>query len=168
MTPPLRYPLTIYYDASCPLCTAEMHTLLRHDAAGELRLIDCSAANFSDAETAAAGITQAAMMRRIHARDASGRWLQGIAVFEAAYRSVGIAWLAGLFGNARLQPILARSYGWVADHRMLVSRLGISGLFGWCVECLAQRAQRRAARCNASGCDAAGDAPGTASERPRG
>ena len=38
-----RYPLTIYYDASCPLCAAEMHALRDEDHACRLRLVDCSA-----------------------------------------------------------------------------------------------------------------------------
>jgi len=29
MNRPLRYPLTVFYDASCPLCTREMAVLLR-------------------------------------------------------------------------------------------------------------------------------------------
>ena len=114
------YPLTIYYDASCPLCAEEMHSLKRHDSQQRLRLIDCSAADFSDADTLAAGIGRDALMRRIHARDAAGVWLDGVAVFVVAYRAAGIEVVARLWGNSRMQPLWDRIYMRIAANRMLL------------------------------------------------
>ena len=42
------FPLTIYYDASCPLCRKEMHTLRDYDRRTQLPLVDCSAPDFHD------------------------------------------------------------------------------------------------------------------------
>ena len=95
------YPLTIYYDASCPLCAEEMHAFKQHDIRERLRLVDCSVPGFGDADTRDAGLEQRNLMRRIHARDASGRWLDGVAVFEVAYRAVGIESVARLWGSPR-------------------------------------------------------------------
>ncbi len=48
MNRPPRYPLTVFYDASCPMCASEMHALRDLDREGRLELVDCSAAQFSD------------------------------------------------------------------------------------------------------------------------
>ena len=39
---PATYPLTVYFDATCPLCTAEMGAMQARDSAKRLRLVDCS------------------------------------------------------------------------------------------------------------------------------
>ncbi|MDX1561980.1 MAG: DUF393 domain-containing protein [Gammaproteobacteria bacterium] len=143
-----RFPLTIYYDASCPLCAAEMHALRDYDRDSQLRLIDCSCAGFTDSAAAAAGLTQAELMRMIHARDAAGRWYRGVDVFEHAYRVAGIDAVARFWAGGRLRPLLERLYLWIARNRMWFSRLRANALFGWCVRRAAQKAQRRACRVN--------------------
>lgn len=70
MNPPIRYPLTVFYDASSPACAREIAPLKALDAGGRLKLVDC-------AEPKAG----------IHARDSGGRWFTGIAALEAAYRA---------------------------------------------------------------------------------
>ena len=122
--PVLAYPLTVYYDASCPLCRTEMETLKARDADDLLYLVDCSTGLVAFAD-----VTQDAMMARIHARDAAGRWLHGLDVFAAVYRAAGFPALSRLYASPRLRPLLDRGYGWVADHRQLLSRLGLSRLF---------------------------------------
>lgn len=41
------YPLTIYYDASCPLCHAEMHNLMLRNSQGLLQFVDASPVDFT-------------------------------------------------------------------------------------------------------------------------
>jgi predicted DCC family thiol-disulfide oxidoreductase YuxK len=125
---PLRYPLTVFYDASCPLCASEMHALRELDAAGRIDLVDCSAPGFSDEELRADGITRTSLMQRIHARDACGRWRVGIDAFEAVYRAAGLENAARMWGNPRWRPLFERLYPWIARHRQLLSRLGIHHL----------------------------------------
>jgi predicted DCC family thiol-disulfide oxidoreductase YuxK len=151
---PVVYPLTIYYDQSCPLCAEEMHTLKSFDAHGRLQLIDCSAPAFADADAQQAGITRHALMRRIHARDAAGRWLDGVAVFKVAYAAAGINAVAKLWGYPRWQPLLDRSYMWVARNRMWLSRLRLNKVYGQLVRLAARRAQRRSAACADQACAA--------------
>jgi predicted DCC family thiol-disulfide oxidoreductase YuxK len=125
------YPLTVYYDASCPLCRSEMETLKARDAGDVLRLVDCSASAFDDAACAAEGVTRPMMMARIHARDADGRWLRGVDVFALVYRAAGFTALARLYGSRLLRPLFDRLYPWIADHRYLLTRCGLPRLFHW-------------------------------------
>jgi predicted DCC family thiol-disulfide oxidoreductase YuxK len=146
------YPLTLYYDDSCPLCRAEMRVIARNDAHGRIRLVDCSTPGFDDPACRAAGIATDALMHRLHALDADGHWRVGVPAFAAAYTAIGVGGLGRFFSSPRLQPLLSRLYGWLADHRQGLSRLGLSGLFGRVVQWLARRAARRAAACHAGAC----------------
>lgn len=123
-------PVTIYYDASCPLCRSEIHTLTARAAPGAFTLVDCSAPQFRDEACASAGITRDALMARIHARDAAGRWLRGLDVFAAVYRAAGFVLVARVCESRALRPGLDRAYAWVADHRQTLSRSGLAHAFG--------------------------------------
>ncbi len=145
--------LTIYYDASCPLCATEMQTLQRHGGEQRLRLLDCSSADFDDREIVSAGFTRGVLMRSIHACDEGGRWLRGVEVFERAYRIAGLENVARICGNRWLRPLWDRAYPWVARNRMLLSRLHLNAAFGWLIARAARRAQRRAQACGRDRCD---------------
>ena len=120
----VAYPLTLYVDDACPLCHAEMAGLAARDRGACLRVVDCSGRGFGDADSAAAGLSQAVLLHRLHARDAQGRWLVGIPVFAAAYEAAGIVWMARLLRVRWLRPLWDRGYALVADHRWLLVRLG--------------------------------------------
>lgn len=145
--------LTIYYDASCPLCATEMHALQRHAGQAQLRLLDCSAADFDHAEIAAVGLTRAELMRCIHARDDEGRWLRGVEVFECAYRIAGLDSVARVWGDRRLRSLWDRAYPWIARHRMLLSRLHLNAAFGWLIARAARRAEQRVQACSTDRCN---------------
>ena len=125
MNRPVHYPLTVFYDASCPLCVREMEALRSGDRHGRLELVDCSAPGFNDEGLCAAGITREKLMRLIHVRDAHGRWLIGVAGLEAAYRAVGRERTARLWASRHLHPLLRPLYAWVARHRQTLSQLTI-------------------------------------------
>lgn len=125
------YPLRIYADLACPLCRAEMRGLSARDEGQRLQVLDCSGAGFRDADSEAAGFDQQALLRRIHARDAQGRWLVGVPVFAAAYEAAGYPVVARLLRVSWLQGLWRWGYGLVADHRWLFVRLGTPRLLGW-------------------------------------
>lgn len=154
------WPLVIYYDASCPLCREEMHALAGHDREHRLRLVDASGSWSGDADTQAAGLTSAELMRLIHARDAEGRWYRGVEVFELAYGAAGLVSIARLWGHPRLRPLWDRIYPWIARFRQPLSRLRLNRLYGALVRRAAARAQRRAAACKDGACPLPEAAPG--------
>jgi predicted DCC family thiol-disulfide oxidoreductase YuxK len=119
----VRFPLTIFYDASCPMCASEMHALKRRDARGRLVLVDCSAPGFDESVLAGLPIRREDLMALIHARDARGRWFVGVDVFEIAYRAAGLEGLAAFRGSRSLRPLLGRIYPWIARRRQALARL---------------------------------------------
>ena len=144
--------LTVYCDASCPLCAAEMRALQRHAGQARLRLIDCSPADFEDPEARLAGLGRLELMACIHARDSDGLWLRGVDVFERAYRIVGLGSVARACRSRLLRPLLDLAYPWVARNRMLLSRFRLDAAFAWSIERAAARAQRRSQSCQVDGC----------------
>jgi len=121
----VAYPLVLYVDDACPLCHTEMTGLSARDTRGCLRPVDASVAGFAgDEATRAAGLDQATLLHRLHARDANGQWLVGIPVFAAAYEAAGIAWMAKLLRVRALRPLFDLGYALVADHRWLLVKLG--------------------------------------------
>lgn len=121
----VAFPLTLYIDDACALCHVEMSALAARDAGACLRLVDASADDFEgDAETRAAGLTRGILLRRLHARDAKGRWLVGIPAFAAAYEAAGLRSVARLLSLRALRPALDTGYALVADHRPLLVKLG--------------------------------------------
>ena len=143
MTRPLRYPLTVFYDASCPMCASEMHALRERDRYGHIELVDCSAPDFDDEGLRAEGITKEKLMGLIHARDAHGRWLVGIDGFEAVYGAVGLEAAARLWGDRQLRPVLSRAYPWIARNRQTLSRFGVNRLMRWLLPRAVRHAEHR-------------------------
>ena len=131
----VAYPLTLYVDDACPLCHAEMTGLSARDAGRCLRVVDASVVGFAgDEATRAAGLDQAALLHRLHARDGNGQWLVGIPVFAAAYDAAGIAWMAKLLRVRWLRPLWDVGYALVADHRWLLVKLGAPRLLAALLE----------------------------------
>ncbi len=128
------YPLTIYFDGSCPLCSAEVRNLQLRDHQGRLSFVDCSPANFV---SPLAGADREALMQVIHGVGAQGQVLRAVDVFEAAYRAVGLPWVSRLLTHPILRPIADHAYPWIVRNRHRLPRAVISVLF--------ERAARRAA-----------------------
>lgn len=159
------YPLTIFYDRSCPLCAEELHAIRDYDHDDRLRLLDCSPPGFYNDAAAEAGVSAFDLMHQIHARDAAGRWYRGIDVFVIAYRAAGIEALARLWAWPRLRPVWDRVYMWVARNRHWLSRLHLNAPFGWLVRRMAGRARARLERQASCTNDTLCDCPTDRTER---
>lgn len=116
-----HYPLTVFYDASCPLCATEMQMLKNSDRNARLELVDCSAPDFDESALAGTRITRTDLMDRLHARDAHGRWLVAVDALEAAYRAAGHERRARFWGHRGIRPLLDRLYAWFARNRYRIS-----------------------------------------------
>lgn len=147
------WPLTIFYDAACPLCREEMHALKACDVHERLRLRDASAAGFADRRCDAAGLAVADLMRMIHAVDGAGRWYRGVAVFELAYGAAGLTSIERWFANRTLRPLWDRLYPWIARYRQPLSALRLNRAYGAWVRRAARRAQQRAHACRDAHCE---------------
>ena len=147
------YPLTVYFDASCRLCNSEMQNIKAHDAENRIILIDCSAAGFDEAPFKPLGIDKAAMMNRLHLRDAESSWFIGVEAFEVIYQAVNMALVAKLWGGSLTKPLAKWLYPWIADHRYLLSAVGLPRLFEYFGKRAAKKADRLAGQCNQGRCD---------------
>lgn len=81
---------TVYYDGSCPLCTAEIAQYRR--AGGDVAYADVSEGDLPD------GLTREAAMARFHYRDADGQLVSGARAFAAL-------WLELSRDRPRLHPL---------------------------------------------------------------
>jgi predicted DCC family thiol-disulfide oxidoreductase YuxK len=145
----LVYPVTLYYDGSCRLCSGEMRNLRAHDTAGRLAFVDCSPEGFTGGPA-----PRAALMTTLHAVDAAGRVYTGIESFRVAHAAIGLPTISALLGLPGLSQAAARAYPVLARHR--------HRLPAWLVEPFLERAARRAARRAASCRDGACTLPGRA------
>ena len=146
------FPLTVYFDASCALCSSEMQTIKLNDIENLLVLVDCSASNFDDRPYLKDGITRDAMMRCLHAQDAQGQWLKGVAAFEVIYQAVGMTAIARLWGHPLVRPLAERTYPWVVRHRYMLSALGLHKLFNLWSRRVARKANLRTQACREGRC----------------
>jgi predicted DCC family thiol-disulfide oxidoreductase YuxK len=92
--------LPVFYDGSCPLCTAEIGFYRRRRGANRVGWIDVSA---GPAENVTAGLTRDQALRRFHVRDADGRLIsEGQAFVVLCTALPGYAWIGRL---SRLRPL---------------------------------------------------------------
>ncbi len=133
------YPLTLFFDAQCPVCRREMDSLRERDDAHRLRFEDVRAADF----VVPAGTTLVSMLGAIHGRTADGRLVVGVETLRLAYRAVGLGWLIAPTAWPLLRAPSERAYLWFARHRFAMPAwLGLAALGG----------RTRRARCNDSTC----------------
>lgn len=143
-TPEALYPLTIYFDGSCQLCSAEIRNLQLRDGHGRLRFVDCSPADFI---SPVPGADRAALMLVIHGVDAGGQVLRAVDLFEAAYRAVGLPWISRLLIHPLIRPFADRVYPWLVRNRYRLPRPLIKALFERAARRAAARAQCRDGAC---------------------
>jgi predicted DCC family thiol-disulfide oxidoreductase YuxK len=142
------YPLTLLYDAACPVCSLEMDHLHERDANGLLVLVDISAPGF---DAAAYGCTQQALSEEIHAVRPDGSHLIGLAALRQAYAAVGLGWVLRPTGWGPLAPVADLGYRLFARHRRSISALAgplIRGLRAW----RARRTLRHMKACQNGAC----------------
>lgn len=145
------YPLTLLYDAACPVCALEMDHLRSRNGAGRLVFVDISQPGF---DAGRYGASLAAMDAQIHGVRPDGSLVRGMEVLRLAYAAVGLGWVLRATGAAPLRPLFDLGYRLFARHRRAISRA-----FAPVIDAVrAHRARRtaaRLARCGAGACGTA-------------
>ncbi len=78
------YPLEIFYDGSCIVCSTEIATYRKNNPHNRLAFIDVSEAGF---EAGVYGKTLDDFMARMHVRDGSGRFHTGVDAFVTIWQA---------------------------------------------------------------------------------
>ena len=112
--------LTLFYDGACPLCQAEIIFLSGRNQANLLGFVDINSAQFDPHKV---GVSCEAALAAMYGQFASGKLIQGVAVFPEAYRRANLPRLAWVFSRKSLQPFLKLAYMFFAKNRHAISRL---------------------------------------------
>ncbi|HEX5356898.1 MAG TPA: DUF393 domain-containing protein [Aquabacterium sp.] len=142
------YPLTIYYDASCPLCNGEMSNLMLRNVDGLLAFVDASPPTFV---SPLAGISREDLMSLLHARKANGEVVSGVEVFRLAYGAVGLGWVTAPTSWPVLGWLADKAYPVLARNRYRIPRGLVTSVFEGVVRRAAEQAAQRA-RCTDKTC----------------
>jgi predicted DCC family thiol-disulfide oxidoreductase YuxK len=139
------YPLTLLYDAACPVCALEMDHLRERNTAGHLAFVDIGQPGF---DAAAWGTTHAALDAEIHGVWADGAVTVGLDTLRGAYAAVGLGWVMRPTGFAPVRPLFDVAYRLFARYRRPISRAAAPLIHA----VRARRVQARMARCRAGAC----------------
>ena len=113
------FPLTVFYDAGCPVCAPEMDSLRRRDRCDRLRLVDMSAPEF---DACSYGLAHDDLDAVIHALRPDGTVLRGMDVLRSAYGAAGLGWLLQATRWPLLKPAFDAAYRGFARRRHAISR----------------------------------------------
>ena len=114
------YPLTLLYDAQCPVCSLEMDHLRARCRDGRLVFEDISQPGF---DAARFGLTFEAVDAEIHGIRPDGSVIRGVEVLRLAYAAADLGWVMRPTGWAPLRPAFDMGYRVFARHRRRISAL---------------------------------------------
>lgn len=149
------YPLTLLYDASCPVCRLEMDELRHRNAQGRLVFVDMSAEDFDLAHhlpDATGRPTMQALNAALHGIGPDGKLYTGVETIRLAYAAVGLGWVWAPTGWPLLRPMTDAAYRVFAAHRYGISAR-LAPLVGWIEQRRAQARMARMQRCHDRHCD---------------
>ena len=151
------YPLTLLYDAQCPVCSLEMDHLRERCQDGRLLFVDIAQPGF---DAAAYGLTLEALDAEIHAIRPDGSVFKGVEVLRLAYAAAGLGWVLRPTGWAPLRPAFDWGYLLFARHRRRISAAAAP-----LIDVIRAQRARRVAKamreCRAGACSVAPSATGT-------
>ncbi len=123
-----RFPLRIYYDGSCAVCSREMQIYQRREYSDRLIFIDISAPGFIAADH---GRRAEEFMRELHVRDADGCFFTGIDAFARIWSAFPESPLYSLLERTINLPVIRQGadlgYATFARFRHLLPRSGCHG-----------------------------------------
>lgn len=97
-----EFPLKVFYDGSCYVCSTEMLVYMRKDHGGRLEFVDISDPAFDPRQY---GFSLDEFMYQMHAIDRGGEVYRGVDAFRAIWRAFpGSAWY-GFLGGLTALPV---------------------------------------------------------------
>ncbi len=97
----------VFFDGSCPLCTAEISTYRKCRGADEIDWVDVAGGGTGvHSETIAPGLMRTDAMRRFHMRRADGEIVSGGAAFAELWTALPAFSWAGRIGRQRPVSLL--------------------------------------------------------------
>ena len=127
------FEVEVFYDGECPLCVREIDMLRRRDRRQRIRFTNIAVAGF---DAGSVGVSEEALMGRIHGRLPDGAIIEGVEVFRRLYAAVGFERTVAFTRLPGVAPILDAAYGAFAKRRLWLT--------GRCPDGICQRAQPRA------------------------
>lgn len=112
--------LTLFYDATCPLCQAEILFLSGRNAAGLLKFIDIHSSQYQPTEV---GVSCEQALASMYGQYDDGSLIQGVAVFSEAYARADLPMMAKIFSWKPAQPLLGIAYAFFAKNRHTISKI---------------------------------------------
>ncbi len=117
----ITFPLQIFFDGSCRVCSAEMDNYRRKNPRQRLQFVDISEENFRPDEY---GKSLGDFMAELHVRDAHGNFTTGIDAFIAIWQAFpsGSVWrlAAATLGLPGVHPLSRAGYRVFARYRHLL------------------------------------------------
>ena len=145
-----RFPLTLLYDAACPVCALEMDHLRQRNRDDRLAFVDIAAPDFNAEDW---GATLSELHAQMHGVRPDGGHLIGLAALREAYAAAGLGWVLGATAWRPLAPLADAAYRVFARHRQPISRAA-APLIAALRDLRARRTAARRARCQAGACTA--------------
>jgi predicted DCC family thiol-disulfide oxidoreductase YuxK len=97
------FPINVFYDGSCLVCSTEIEHYRRRDHNGRLVLIDISRPDF-DPEPYPIGLP--AFMYELHVIDRAGTVFKGVEAFWAIWQAFPNSTLYGFLGTIITMPVI--------------------------------------------------------------
>ena len=115
----------VFFDGSCPLCTAEIATYRKCRGADEIDWVDIAGSGTgAHSETIAPGLMRTDAMRRFHMRRADGEIVSGGAAFAELWTALPAFSWAGRIGRQRpVSLLLEGAYRMFLPVRPLLQKL---------------------------------------------
>ncbi len=112
--------LTLFYDAACPLCRAEIQFLSARNQQELLAFIDINSERY---QPLVVGVSCEQALTAMYGQYADGVLISGVEVFSAAYERANLRVLAWIFSRKTLRPMLNASYRFFAKNRHSIARM---------------------------------------------
>ena len=128
-----EYPLEIFYDGNCRVCSTEIDSYRRNNPQERLEFIDIRAEEFQ-AETY--GRTSEAFLAQLHVRDGKGHFATGVDAFLLIWQAYPnrsrYRWLAAALGLPGVKSLARCGYALFARYRHLLPKRKVDCVDGTC------------------------------------